>query len=187
MRDAKPLAGPPDATAKAHAKDAGAALAGDRCAADRLRRWRFRAGTVRSRRPRAGAHLRSLAEALGGERSQDCAGMSAVVPTERRRRRAQHRLHGRRRGDRGSRPVRRWRGRSTWCLSIPARGRRRCSPARWSAWGRARARCWSRAIEGPAGCDYQVNTALELSVGDEAHVDHIKITVRAPARCMSPR
>ncbi len=30
--------------------------------------------------------------------------------------------------------------------------------------------------EGAAGNDYQVNTALELKVGDEAHVDHIKIT-----------
>jgi Fe-S cluster assembly protein SufD len=29
--------------------------------------------------------------------------------------------------------------------------------------------------EGPAGSDYQVNAALELSVGDEAHIDHVKI------------
>ena len=31
--------------------------------------------------------------------------------------------------------------------------------------------------EGPAGCGYQVNTALELAVGDEAQVDHVKVTV----------
>jgi len=30
--------------------------------------------------------------------------------------------------------------------------------------------------EGAAGRDYQVNTALELAVADNAHVDHIKIT-----------
>ena len=30
--------------------------------------------------------------------------------------------------------------------------------------------------EGPSGQDYQVNTALELVVEDEAHVDHVKIT-----------
>jgi Fe-S cluster assembly protein SufD len=30
--------------------------------------------------------------------------------------------------------------------------------------------------EGPPGRDYQVNTALELVVGDRAHVDHVKIT-----------
>jgi Fe-S cluster assembly protein SufD len=29
--------------------------------------------------------------------------------------------------------------------------------------------------EGPAGSDYQVNAALELFVGDRAHVDHVKI------------
>jgi Fe-S cluster assembly protein SufD len=29
--------------------------------------------------------------------------------------------------------------------------------------------------EGPAGSDYQVNAALELFVGDQAHVDHVKI------------
>jgi Fe-S cluster assembly protein SufD len=29
--------------------------------------------------------------------------------------------------------------------------------------------------EGPAGTDYQVNAALELFVGDEAHVDYVKI------------
>ena len=30
--------------------------------------------------------------------------------------------------------------------------------------------------EGVAGSDYQVNAALEIVVGDEAHVDRIKIT-----------
>ena len=29
--------------------------------------------------------------------------------------------------------------------------------------------------EGPAGSDYQVNAALEMVVGDGAHVDHVKI------------
>ena len=29
--------------------------------------------------------------------------------------------------------------------------------------------------EGPAGSDYQTNAALEIFVGDEAHVDHVKI------------
>jgi len=31
------------------------------------------------------------------------------------------------------------------------------------------------SYEGPAGSDYQVNAALELFVGDQAHVDHVKI------------
>ncbi len=29
--------------------------------------------------------------------------------------------------------------------------------------------------EGPSGSDYQVNAALEMFVGDGAHVDHVKI------------
>jgi Fe-S cluster assembly protein SufD len=35
--------------------------------------------------------------------------------------------------------------------------------------------------EGPAGRDDQVNTALELVVGDGAHVDHVKLTMEGPA------
>jgi Fe-S cluster assembly protein SufD len=35
--------------------------------------------------------------------------------------------------------------------------------------------------EGPAGSDYQVNAALELFVGDKAHVDHVKIIGEGPA------
>jgi Fe-S cluster assembly protein SufD len=31
------------------------------------------------------------------------------------------------------------------------------------------------SYEGPAGSDYQVNSALEMVVGDQAHVDHVKI------------
>jgi Fe-S cluster assembly protein SufD len=31
------------------------------------------------------------------------------------------------------------------------------------------------SYEGPAGSDYQVNSALELFVGEKAHVDHVKI------------
>jgi Fe-S cluster assembly protein SufD len=30
--------------------------------------------------------------------------------------------------------------------------------------------------EGPADCDDQINTVLELKVGEEAHVDHVKLT-----------
>ncbi len=36
------------------------------------------------------------------------------------------------------------------------------------------------SYEGPAGSDYQVNSALELSVGDRAHVDHVKIIGEGP-------
>ena len=39
--------------------------------------------------------------------------------------------------------------------------------------------------EGAAGSDYQVNTALELTVGDDAHVDHVKITGEGAGACTS--
>ena len=43
--------------------------------------------------------------------------------------------------------------------------------------GRGRPRDAGREPRGAAaGADYQVNTALELVVGDEAHVDHVKVT-----------
>jgi Fe-S cluster assembly protein SufD len=35
--------------------------------------------------------------------------------------------------------------------------------------------CLLESFEGPNGVDYQVNTALELVVGDGAHVDHVKV------------
>ena len=54
MRDAKPLAGVPDAAAKARAGGAGAML--DRGAAHRIRGRRFRAGTFRPCRTRCGPH-----------------------------------------------------------------------------------------------------------------------------------
>ena len=68
MRDAKPLAAPPDAAAKARAKDAGATLAVDRGAPHRVRRRRVRAGAVRSRRPRAGPHHPLAGAGAGGGR-----------------------------------------------------------------------------------------------------------------------
>jgi Fe-S cluster assembly protein SufD len=34
--------------------------------------------------------------------------------------------------------------------------------------------------EGPEGTDYQVNTAVEVFVGDEAHVDHVKLIGEGP-------
>ena len=55
MREAKPLAGPPDAAAKARAKAAGKLAWRRRGAAAGFRRWRLRAGIVRYRQSGAGA------------------------------------------------------------------------------------------------------------------------------------
>ena len=48
-----------------------------------------------------------------------------------------------------------------------------------------RARHAGREPRGRGGASYQVNAALELEVGDDAHVDHVKITARARALHMS--
>ena len=93
---------------------------------------------------------------------------------KRCRRRAQHRADGRRRRDPHRRRLRPSSGR---CISSssPRQSRPRPSCARWSWSSRARAAMLIESHEGPAGSDYQVNAALELFVGDDAHVDHVKI------------
>ena len=100
MRDAKPLAGPPDAAAKARAKDAGA-LIGDIDA----RRIVFVDGAfvpelsdLADLAP--GLTIRSMAQALAAGDRAGRGHLGKVVPAERRGRgRAQHRVDGRRRGD----------------------------------------------------------------------------------------
>ena len=94
MRDAKPLAAPPDAAAKARAKDAGAAFASIEAPPHRVRRRRVRAGTLRSRRPRAGLTIRSMAQALASNDAAVAAHARQGRADRRRRGGAQHRLHG---------------------------------------------------------------------------------------------
>src|SRR5580698_6290696 len=62
--------------------------------------------------------------------------------------------------------------RCTYCSSL-REIRMRISSARWS-WSRGARVMLIESYEG-AGGDYQVNSALELFVADEAHVDHVKI------------
>ena len=69
MREAKPLAAPPDAQAKAHGKHAGALLDAGRSVADRLCRRRVRARTVGHCSAGRGLSVTSLAAALAGGRS----------------------------------------------------------------------------------------------------------------------
>src|SRR5205823_1784614 len=96
MRDAKPLASPPDAAAKARAKDSGALLSDVEC--------------------------RRVVFAATGDKPAALFTRSLVVV------------------EKGARVM------------------------------------LVESHEGADGRDYQVNTALELAVADEAHVDHIKIT-----------
>ena len=123
-----------------------------------------------------GLTIGSMAQALAAGDPRWWRISGKLVPTDDVGGRAQHRVHGRRRGD-------------------PSRGGRRCARpihlvfvnagkaagrgvrrARWS-WSSKGARAMLvESHDGPDGGDDQVNTALELVVGDEAQVDHVKIT-----------
>ena len=176
MRDAKPLAGAPDAAAKARAKQAGAHA--------RFDRWRARIVFVDGAFVpelsdladlETGLTIGSMAQALAAGDPQ-LTGPSRQAGADRRRGgRAQHRLHGRRRGDpcRGGRAL----ARPIHLVFVNA--------------GKEPASVFTRSLvviekgaramlveshDGSNAGDDQVNTALELKVGDEAHVDHIKIT-----------
>ena len=83
MRDAKPLAAPPDAAAKARAKDAGRAARRHRRAPHRVRRRRVRAGTVRPRKPGAGPDASARwREALAAGDPLVATHLGKVVPTD---------------------------------------------------------------------------------------------------------
>ena len=174
MRDAKPLAAPPDAAAMARAKDAGAILA-----SIEARRLVFVDGAfvavlsdLADLEP--GLSIRSLVDALaGGDPAIEQLGR--VVPS----RDVAVALNTAFMGDGAvirigegaalSRPIH---------LLFVNSGQR---PASIFTRSIVCVEKGARAMlveshEGPPDCDYQVNTALELKVGDEAHVDHIKIT-----------
>ena len=100
MRDAKPLASPPDAAAKARAKDRRRIARRCRGAPAGLRRRRVRCRTVRYRE----LGKRPLRSARWPRRLSDgdpalAAHLGKLAPAERRRGRAQYRVDGRRRGD----------------------------------------------------------------------------------------
>ena len=133
MRDAKPLAGPPDAAAKARAKDAGQLL-GDIDA----RRIVFVDGAfvpelsdLANLSP--GLTIRSLAQALAaGDPLVDATSRQGRAGRARGRGRAQHRADARRRRHPRRRRARRSSGRSISSSPRPASSRPRCSPARSS-------------------------------------------------------
>jgi len=40
--------------------------------------------------------------------------------------------------------------------------------------------------EGPDGIDYQVNTAIDVELGDGAALDHVKVIAEGARRCTFP-
>jgi Fe-S cluster assembly protein SufD len=175
MRDAKPLAAPPDAAAKARARNAGAA-----CAAVEGRRIVRVDGTfVPELSDLAGLEpgltIRSMAQALATGDAAVVKRLGQVVPTDN----VAVALNTALMGDGVVIEVAPGAalGRPLHLVFFNAGG----PPA--SVFTRslavigkgARAKL-IESHEGAAGADYQINTALEIVVGDEAHVDHIKIT-----------
>ena len=175
MRDAKPLAPPPDAAAKARAKNAGAALA-----AVEGRRIVLVDGTFVPELSdlaglEAGLAIRSMAQALAAGDRTVAERLGRVVPTDN----VAVALNTAFMGD-------------GVVIEVAERAAltRPLHLVFFNA-GDAPASVFTRSLavigkgaramlieshEGAPGSDYQVNTALEIVVGDEAHVDHIKIT-----------
>ncbi len=179
MRDAKPLAGPPDAATKARAKSAGRLLADIE-----FRRLVFVAGTFVPELSdlddvEPGLVIRSMADALVTGDPLLSAHLGNVIPNDD----IAVALNTAFMGDGavihvapdviierplhlvfvngGDRPAATF----TRSLVVIEKGARVMLV---------------ESHEGSDGDDVQVNTALELVVGDGAHVDHIKITQEAP-------
>jgi Fe-S cluster assembly protein SufD len=175
MREANPLAPPPDAAAKTRAKSAGAMLA-----SIEARRIVFVDGVLAPDLSdlaglEPGLAIGSLAQALGRGDTELAARLGKVVPTDD----VAVALNTALMGDGAlirvaagaalSRPLH---------LVFFNSGAR---PAAVFTRSLALIEPGARAMlveshEGVAGNDYQVNAAFELVVGDDAHVDHVKIT-----------
>ena len=175
MRDAKPLAGAPDAAAKARAKDAGASLA-----SIEGRRIVFVDGAFAPELSdlaglEAGLSIRSMAAALAAGDPQVTSLLGKLVPTDD----VAVALNTAFMGD--GAVIRVGEGAA---LARPLHlvfANAGDAPAAVFTRSLVRIGKGARAMlveshEGTAGNEYQVNTVLELEVGDEAHVDHIKVT-----------
>jgi Fe-S cluster assembly protein SufD len=174
MRDAKPLASMPDATARARAADAGAALG----AAIEARRIVFVDGAFAPELSdlaglETGLSIRSMAEALVKGDTQIAARIGKVVPTED----LAVALNTAFMGDGAvirvaagaalARPIH--------LVFVNAGGAGAAVFTRSLVTVEKGAR--AMLVESHEGSgDYQVNAALELEVGEGAHVDHVKIT-----------
>ena len=173
MRDAKPLAAPPDAAAKARAKTAGALL-GD----VETRRLVFVDGAfvvelsdVAGLEP--GLTIGSLADALSNGDPTLSSHLGKLAPAGD----AAVALNTALMGD-GA--VIRIAAGSTIERPIHLLFVASAKPAATFVRSLVVVEEGARAMlieshEGPANSDYQVNAALEIFVGDEAHVDHVKI------------
>jgi Fe-S cluster assembly protein SufD len=175
MRDAKPLAGPPDAAAKALAKQAGRAVSWVECRRLVFVDGAFAADLSDLDAIEPGLTIGSLAQALAAGDASATAQLGQVVRTDD----VAVALNTAFMGD--------------GAVIQVAAGAALARPLHLVFFnsGERPASVFTRSLvviergaramlieshEGAAGIDCQVNTALELKVGDEAHVDHVKIT-----------
>jgi Fe-S cluster assembly protein SufD len=175
MRDAKPLAAPPDAAAKARAKDAGAAFAAVEGRRIVLVDGAFVPELSDLAGLEAGLTIRSMAQALTSGDAAVTERLGKVVPTDN----IAVALNTAFMGDGVVIEVAESAAltRPLHLVFFNAGG----APASVFTRSLAIVGKGARAMlieshEGVAGSDYQINTALEIVVGDEAHVDHVKIT-----------
>jgi Fe-S cluster assembly protein SufD len=173
MRDAKPLAVPPDAAVKARAKGAGKLL-GD----VEARRLVFVDGAFVAELSdlaalEPGLEVGSLADALAGAAPLLAAHLGKLAPAADVAVALNTALMGDgaviriAAGSTIERPLH---------LLFVASEKPTASFVRSLVVVEAGARAMLiESHEGPSGSDYQVNAALELFVGDQAHVDHVKI------------
>ncbi len=173
MRDAKPLAAPPDAKAKAHARSAGA-LIGD----VETRRLVFVDGVFVAELSdtaalESGLSVNSLADALAGGDPALTAQLGKLAPASN----VAVALNTALMGDGAVIRIAAGAtiGRPIHLVFVASE-----KPAATFTRSLVVVEKGARAMlieshEGPAGSDYQVNTAVEIFVGDEAHVDHVKL------------
>ena len=178
MREAKPLAAPPDAAAKARAKTAGALLGDVEC-----RRLVFVDGAFvpelsDTAALEPGLAVGSLAVALAGNDPTLAAHLGKLAPASDVAVALNTALMGDgaviriAAGSTIERPLH---------LLFVASEKPAATFVRSLVVVERGARAmFIESHEGPSGSDYQVNAALELFVGDEAHVDHVKIVGEGP-------
>ena len=173
MRDAKPLASPPDAAAKARAKAAGALLGDVECRRLTFVDGSFVAELSDTAGLENGLSVTSLAEALANGDPALAAHLGKLAPVSDVAVALNTALMGDGAvirigaGSTIERPLH---------LAFVASDKPAASFVRSLVVVERGARAMLiESHEGPAGSDYQVNAAVEIFVSDEAHVDHVKI------------
>ncbi len=173
MRDAKPLAAPPDAAAKARAKSAGALLGDVEARRIVFVDGMFVAELSDTTGLEPGLTIGSLAAALSNGDPTLAEKLGKLAPASDVAVALNTALMGDgaviriAAGSTIERPLH---------LLFVAAGKPTASFVRSLVVVERGARAMLiESHEGPPGSDYQVNAALELFVGDEAHVDHVKL------------